>query len=26
VQALGIIRTGECSPYANIGLVAGVAF
>ena len=26
VQALGIIRTGECTPYANIGLVAGVAF
>jgi D-ribose pyranase len=26
VQALGIIRTGECAPYANIGLVAGVAF
>ena len=26
MQALGIIRTGECTPYANIGLVAGVAF
>jgi D-ribose pyranase len=26
VQALGIIRTGECTPYANIGLVAGVTF
>jgi D-ribose pyranase len=26
VQALGIIRTSECTPYANIGLVAGVAF
>ena len=23
VQALGVIRTGECTPYANIGLVAG---
>jgi D-ribose pyranase len=26
VQARGIIRTGECTPYANIGLVAGVTF
>jgi D-ribose pyranase len=25
-SARGIIRTGECTPYANIGLVAGVSF
>ena len=25
-QACAIIRTGECTPYANVGLVSGVAF
>ena len=25
-QALAIVRTGECSPYANLGLIAGVTF
>jgi D-ribose pyranase len=25
-EAVAIIRTGECTPYANIGLVAGVTF
>jgi D-ribose pyranase len=25
-SARGIIRTGECTPYANVGLVAGVSF
>ena len=24
--ARGIIRTGECTPYANVGLIAGVSF
>ena len=25
-RAKGVIRTGECTPYANIALVAGVTF
>jgi D-ribose pyranase len=25
-SARAIVRTGECTPYANLGLVAGVAF
>lgn len=25
-SARGIIRTGECTPYANVGLLAGVSF
>ncbi|MGE8318054.1 MAG: D-ribose pyranase [Comamonas sp.] len=25
-QACAVVRTGECTPYANIGLVSGVVF
>jgi D-ribose pyranase len=25
-EAVAIIRTGECTPYANLGLIAGVTF
>ena len=25
-SARGIIRTGECTPYANVGLIAGASF
>jgi len=26
VELIDLIRTGECTPYANVGLIAGVSF
>jgi D-ribose pyranose/furanose isomerase RbsD len=26
IRTKGVIRTGECSPYANIQLISGVVF